>query len=262
MDDDLVPPHLLRALRYLELVERGDGSVDSIRLDLYVSTDPPNAGWSYKSSLESLHSLLSAGLIGVSDYLRRVGWIEDDIVWCRLSDTGRAIVRASTARSESDEGHGITVLSPSDPLNLLALTRAIAGAKAGTLVDPYFKDEHLTWLIEATSISKLLLGRKSDSAAALGLAIDAARGRGRSLEIRYLPPRTLHDRYLIAEDTSVSTIGASINGLNRNFTVLTPVPDPGAPAIRRFVEEQWKAATQVEAWDGLEAPADVAPEAD
>lgn len=256
MDEDLVPAHLLRALRYLDMVERGHGTCDVVHLDQYVSSTPPKAGWSYISGMRSWHEMLSAGSTGVSDYLARVGWIEEDSAFARLTDTGRAIVRASTMRPDPDGSEVVTVLSPDDPLNLLTLTGAISAARGDTLVDPYFRDENLSWLISQTAISRLLLCRGSNHLGMLGMAAPAASRAGRPLEIRYLPKGQLHDRYIIAKDGSVSMIGASINGLHRNFTAIVTVPEPGARAVREFVDERWGNAEGVRPWNGLEPPSE------
>lgn len=44
-------------------------------------------------------------------------------------------------------------------------------------------------------------------------------------------------------------IGASLNGLHRNFTALVRLPDPAAGAIRARVEEDWNRAARVEPQD-------------
>lgn len=115
------------------------------------------------------------------------------------------------------------------------------------LVDPYFSDDLFEWLYSSTSLSRVLLCRRPENLTVLSLFLGGVERAGaRALEVRYLEPRELHDRYLVGRDGAVSMIGASLNGLHRNFTAIVRLPDPAGEAIRARVEEDWSRAARVE----------------
>lgn len=254
-----IPEHLLRVLRYIDLVEHGGGHLTDRDIDVFSIAEVPESGaagyfGNGLSARLSTYALLSGS--GVSDYMRAVGWLTD--MPPRLTSAGRAIVAAAQESQDraADDAAGLAVLSPTDPLNLASLTRSIASARGGTLVDPYFTDDLFPWLIEATSIARVLLCREKAKRSVLGFYSGGAATSGRPLEIRCLGPRELHDRYLIAEDESVSMIGASLNGLHRNFTAIVPIPDPAATAVREYVRERWEEADPIEPRTELAQPDD------
>lgn len=226
--------------------------MSSRQLNEFIEVDAPEigkarllaAGLSYQiqSLMRSAYEYKEAHV----DYLKRMGWVIDEN-GCRLTRLGRAIVAASEAEAaETETSDGIVILSPDDPLNLGVLTAEVSAARAGLLVDPYFDDSLIDWLARSTSIARVLMCRKPDRCDALELYLGGLERTGRSVEFRILEPRRLHDRYLIGEDGKVSMIGASLNGLHRNFTAIIEVPAPGADAIRAEVEARWNEASPVE----------------
>ena len=254
MIGDLIPSDLVRALRYVGMLNNGGSGVADAHLDAWIALTPPGeipilGATSLSSGIERL--LMQSRQYG--GYLRSVGWADGSPLW--LTDAGRAIVRAheQAAPEATDAPEGLVILSPENPLNLVTLTGAVAAAKAGMLVDPYFKDDLFPWLMDATSIDRVLLCRAASERTVLELIAGAAEAQGRALEIRCLPPRAQHDRYLMAEDGAVSTIGASLNGLHKHFTTIAPVPEPGAAAVRTFLDAQWEAAEVVQAKSTLAA---------
>ncbi|QJW36462.1 hypothetical protein [Cellulosimicrobium protaetiae] len=261
MDAALIPDHLVRVLRYVDLIDRGGGVLSDHDIDAFASSPPPSATISM-SSTEYLRTRLGFMLDrGTAQYMQDVGWLNHSITSPRLTSAGRAIVKVlAVPDAEPDQdGESVTVLSPDDALNLFSLTGAIAEARSGMLADPYFQDQLVPWLMSSTSIKRLLLCRKPKDRALLELGAGAALQDGRDLEIRCLPPTAFHDRYLLAEDDSVSMIGASLNGLHKYFTVIVPVPEPGAAAVREYLEEKWESAEVIEPKTSLSAPTEPTP---
>ncbi len=261
MNDPLIPERLLRALRYVDMVERGGGQLTDSKIEAFVSTPPPEPGFLLSTERRLMRSFMFVQTEGIAEYMRDLGWISGQPP--RLTDVGRAIVNASH-RDDGDLGpeehEGETVvLSPEDPLNLLSLTGAVGAAKSGMLVDPYFKDDYVLWLLESTSIERLLLCRARSERSRLALAAGAAEKLHRRIEIRCLPRSAVHDRYLISEDGSVSMIGASINGLHKHFTVIARVNEPGSSAIREYVERKWTEAEKIKPKADLSTSLTVAP---
>jgi hypothetical protein len=55
----------------------------------------------------------------------------------------------------------------------------------------------------------------------------------------------LHDRLIVGEDGEVWTLGASLNSVATTSTVVVPVPQAGADALRQQAEKLWADAEQV-----------------
>ena len=223
--DPVVSAEHLRALRYIALVERGGGRLLDSQIDLYIETEPPSQDtWAVAWHTSRMSRLLVRGGYGLSthaDFMESLGWIRPE-KWDgpRLSSIGHAIVRASE-EADVAEPEGVVLLSPDDPLNLGVLTAEVAAAKGGALVSYY---------------------------------LGGLERAGRKIDFRILPRGSLHDRYLIGEDGKVSMIGASLNGLHRNFTAIIEVPEPGAAAIRVEVDRKWGDALPVTPVADIKAP--------
>lgn len=242
---DLIHPDLLRALRYSALVEDGGGDLAADELDAWMAA-PTGKGLANWAVLGVPLDLVMEGATGYADYLALVGWVRFRPL--RVTSVGRAVLNVGGAASAEavDKNPDVIVLSPDDPMNAVKMTNAVAGARDGLLVDPYFEDELFAWLFDTTSIARVLTCRKQGDRRRLGLLLAGARSAGRSLEVRCLPPKALHDRYLVDGDGRVSMIGSSLNGLHANFTLVVPLPEPAAGSVRSFVDARWKAAERVE----------------
>lgn len=241
--DELISDDLLQTLRYLRMVNDGGAAVERHDLDAWAHLPPPSSHTAGGLGYGLIYSLDRRDY---AEYLLGVGWAAGNPM--RITAVGRAVLKSHDGAHAGgpDNERALVILSPSDPLNLVALTSAVAAAKAGTLVDPYFSDDLFAWLLEATSIERVLLCRSDDKRATLRLVAGAAERAGRSLEIRCLPRRDLHDRFLLSEAGSVSSIGSSFNGVNRNFTTIAPMPEPAAQAIRDYVDARWEEAARIE----------------
>lgn len=242
MNHRLISNDLLRALRYLQLVNDAGAGVSGTHLDAWLNVTPPVELSRLDSTIRQFELLIGRDY-GYAEYIDMVGWAQGEPM--HLTPAGRAIVKAHEGVDETD-GQGLVILSPQDPLNLVTLTGTIAQAKAGLLVDPYFTDDLFPWLIESTSIARVLLCRDPGKRSSLPLLAGAAVASGRNLSVRCLPARALHDRFLVAEGGAVSTIGASLNGMSRHFTTITRLPEAGEAPVRDFVEEKWRKAQPVE----------------
>jgi hypothetical protein len=258
-DSTPIPDHVLRVLRYVELVERGGVALSIVEIDRYADVE---ASPRVNMTIGAMTSLVSSNwfnmkqMQSIGEYFLQVGWL--DRRSHLLTSTSRAILRATADRTEEPATSAV-ILSPTDPLNLAVLTREVAGAKGGLLLDPYLPFEYLAWLYESTSIVRLLIGRRdrrdeldSQNQASLRLALGGiARDNARRLEVRQLSRDLLHDRLLLSEDGDVYLIGASLNGLHKNVTAIVPISEPAATAYRDQVEEWWATAVRVEPQESL-----------
>lgn len=168
-----------------------------------------------------------------------------------LDESGAAVLAGlneEAAAKPSDPMVVDVVLEPNDPMVYFQLTRLLASAGAGLLVDAYFKADAVSWLVETTTIRRVLVSsghRAAEAdlrlmAGALGMVPNAA-----DLEVRATDSTELHDRCLIREDGSVQLLGASINGVGRNITsIVTPDAEVGRVYRDRY-ETLWQSATPV-----------------
>lgn len=254
-----IDPRYTTALRYIHAVDEGGGHLTDQNIDNYIECSAPSDQALYmRSTLAQFEALFRAAASGNqhASYMRTVGWINSRSVGPRLTNIGRAIVTAieKGGSSRSSDPEGVVLLSPDDPLNLGVLTREVAAAKDGLLVDAYFSDELVSWLWQSTSITRVLMCRSDEKCTDLRLYLGGLERAGRQIEFRVLPRGELHDRYLIGADGKVSMIGASLNGLHRNFTAIIEVSDPGASAIRDYVNAKWNSAKRVEPQQDIRQP--------
>jgi len=166
----------------------------------------------------------------------------------KLTELGRALLGAAN-RAEAVEGEvGIVVLDRDDPLSYARLIGHLAKAKEGLLVDPYFRIDQLMTVLNSTSIARVLISKQHKSShedrAALAVALDSP-SIPRGIEIRATSDPSLHDRLIVGEDGEVWTLGASLNSVATASTVIVPVPQAGADALRGQAEHLWAAAEQV-----------------
>lgn len=192
----------------------------------------------------------------VVDYLERMGWIESmngKPPVLEVTPLGLALLHALrksdlTPVSERDGAAATTVLDPDNRFVYLELTRLVAAAGAGMLVHPYFKPDMLEWLINATSIERLLVGSRTRDqklgAEQLRIALKALEGVPGvdRLAIRASSSSRLHDRSLIHADKTVQMLTTSVTGVGRHLSTISAVPKVGADAIKREVESLWKSA--------------------
>jgi len=163
----------------------------------------------------------------------------------RLTELGSALLRHAEIGTETDEGVGVVVLGGEDPLAYPTLVGQLAAAGPGLLVDAYLKLPDLHTLVVSTQLTRLLVsGRQKNRSeiAALQTYIDNP-SLSRQIEIR--ASTQLHDRVLVADDGDVLTLGASLNGVGRKTTVLSPMPSPAREALQTEYERLWSAATLV-----------------
>lgn len=158
----------------------------------------------------------------------------------------------------SERDHAVaTVLDPDNPIVYLELTRAVAQAGAGMLVDPYFKADMLEWLLNATPITRLLVhgGKGEVTKLEIGLDSLASLPGGGRLEVRASASKSFHDRCLIHADHSVRLLGTSVTGVGHHLSTITPLPPAATAAFTKHVMKLWNEAAVVEAKPLRRAPA-------
>ncbi|MFB9686102.1 hypothetical protein [Amycolatopsis plumensis] len=100
----------------------------------------------------------------VVNYLVKMGWaklLEDERV--QLNELGRIVLFGLGQEGLTEPQPPVVadvMLEPKDPLAWLNLTRIVATAGEGLLVDAFFKADYVHWLVDSTTIRRLLISSK------------------------------------------------------------------------------------------------------
>lgn len=241
------PQH--RALAFIEACNGSGYNPQKSEVDLWLQEPVPASGWSTISS--ALFSAVSTALYqprrDTLDHLVILGWITGDR-GLRLTELGRALLGSAERAEEVEASAGIVVLDREDPFSYARLIGHLAKAKEGLLVDPYFRIDQLMTILNSTSITRILISKQHKGSqgdrAALAVALDSP-SLPRSIKIRATSDQGLHDRLIVGEDGEVWTLGASLNSVATTSTVIVPVPQAGADALRQQSEKLWDEAEEV-----------------
>lgn len=184
----------------------------------------------------------------VIEHVVRLTWLETATVsgrtGLRLTELGRALLRDHEQDSVAQPDVSVVVLESNDPLAYPLLVGQLAEAGEGLLVDPYLKLDSLHRIVTSTRLTRLLVtGKRNDAEiAAMRTYLDSL-SLARHVEVR--SSTELHDRYLLAEDGAVLTLGTSLNGVGRTTTVLMPMPSEARETMRQTYERIWESGTLV-----------------
>ncbi|MEV7898779.1 hypothetical protein [Streptomyces cyaneofuscatus] len=248
---DHISEHVLRALWYLDAMTSQGISLARGEVDRMAVTAPPrDAVYGFRRAVFQ-SALPSQRAEPVAGYLLQLFWATEDADGLKITSRGRALLRLSGANERLHTAHEPVVndvaLSPDDPLVYTVLTRRLAAVGKGMLVDPYFKADNLRWILEATSIRRILISKKSSPKERPIIAIALGTlPNGHTVEVRATEGAELHDRRVIAADGSVQMIGTSINGIGRHETSMIS-PEPAiAKLYRDSAEKLWASAEKIE----------------
>jgi hypothetical protein len=179
------------------------------------------------------------------EHLLRIKWLtRSSDGRLGLSRLGQAMLATAEQEIVENPGPSVVVLGTDDPLAYPKLIGKLTEAGEGLLADPYLRVEHVHELAMNTRLKRLMTSRKLKEAelAEIGTYLRTA-ATPHVVEVRIA--ETFHDRFVIGEDHSVHTFGASLNGINRVMTVMSPIPEPGASALMNEVERLWAGAEVV-----------------
>ena len=196
---------------------------------------------------DGLFGLLASGRSDALSHMVSLRWITNG---SRLKVTalGRALLGAANRAIKVDGEASIVILDSKDPLSYARLIGYLTRAKEGLLVDPYFRVGDLMTILNSTSIARILISKQhkgsGEDRTALAVALDSP-SLPRNVEIRATGDSSLHDRFIVGEDGEVWTLGASLSSVATSSTVIVPVPQAGAEALRRQSEDWWDQAEQV-----------------
>lgn len=178
------------------------------------------------------------------DHLVRIGWLTEiprgeSFSGLRVSDLGRALLADAEEGDAADEDDQVVVLGADDPLAYPTLIGQLSESGSGLLVDPYLQVDQLHHVVGRTEVDRILVSGKSHwKGDRTKMAIYLESVKERSVEVR--SSINLHDRYLVPDAGPLLMLGASLNGVGRNTTVLTVLPDAAAEAIKRECQRLWE----------------------
>ncbi|MET9218692.1 hypothetical protein ABZX65_07900 [Streptomyces sp. NPDC003300] len=263
-----VSDHILRTLWYIELVASQGQQLSLADIDSYAQAPQPRDA--QREQLFLGGTSLFSGLYGqgkvkrrpeaVAHYLVQVGWIKKGDDGVTLTKIGRAVLRAESdersAGEDLDPEVADIALDPEDPMVYVQLTRRLQKAGQGLLVDAYFHAYSLEWLVESTTLRRILTSSRHPSSGKdrqlLAVAL-ATIPNGADVELRHTADPSLHDRCVVSEDGSVQLLGSSVNGVGRHLTaVIAPSADI-AEVYRKKYEDLWASAERVHP-QPMEAP--------
>ena len=179
----------------------------------------------------------------VVDHLVRLGWLAKRSDGLELTPLGRALLLAAERIEERSEA-GVVVLDSRDPLAPGRLMGELAGFGRTLLIDPYFKIDSLFPLLELTDVDRVLMSKRQKDSRQVRAQIAtvlASSQLPRPIEMRAGDDQDQHDRFVLAEDGRVFTIGTSLSGVGGSITLLCPIPEAAAAAVRTRADEWWSA---------------------
>lgn len=257
---ELVQEHVRRALCYLRLLNDQGVNPEREHLEKFVSSPGPQ-----DAVYQPLFGTISSAMFQLTrsqkirdaepvvDYLLRLDWAQEtgaSTGRLRLTDLGRALLRGLETEAPALPPSTVTdiVLEPTDPLTWVNLTRVAANAGAGMLVDAYFKAEFIPWLVESTSLQRVLISSRHHAArqdlARMGIALATVPNVG-VLQVRSTDDRELHDRCIIDVAGQVQLLGASVNGVGRSMTAVITPDGEVMRMYRERYERLWDSAEPV-----------------
>jgi len=260
-----ISDYVARALVYVSALNSVGVKPWTAAVDAYATTKEPKGEREVK-----LGQLVSswADVLGrystfhegesVTAYLQAVWWASETDGQLELTEIGEGVVKALRAASIEDGDKneiGVTILSPEDPMRYAMLARDLAGAGAGLLIDPYFKESHVEWLASATTMQRVLVGSRTkgqkDELPMIAYRLGRVHASERKLEVRHTDSKNLHDRGFVAAEGEVSLLGTSLTGIAVHISAITPLPPQAAKPMRQHFERLWDAATVLNPRDGF-----------
>lgn len=259
---EIATPEVHAVLSYISAVERQGQGLTSAQVEAFAARERrmfPTGGFMTvaMSGTKILEQL--AGTVSVesfTDWLERLEWISAEPT-VTLTSLGQAVLRELDQSEVSTDSPLEVTLSPEDPIAYARAIERIAQHEDALLVDAYFRLDDVMPILSQTSVSRVLTsgrgGKKRTGAVAVALE---QLPPSRPFEVRVHDD--VHDRYVIPGSGPVDSIGTSLGGVGKRFTVMTRHEEPMASTIRATHEALWNAATllaeQTEAQPPPETP--------
>lgn len=267
-EPEILPAHVHRALLYIETLNSAGYSPSLLEVEQYaMSSGPRDAVYQSAFDRMGIGAMMQIAMgqdarkvrdaEPVVDYLLRMGWVAAVKARLRLTNLGSSLLAGLRADGKTRpvgrvDDVSVTVLDPDDPFVYEAATRRIAEAGDGILVDPYFKAGSLSWLLNATNITRLLVGHskpvQKGELELIRLALHGIEtaGEPRKIEIRATTSKALHDRCIVPDAGVTLLLGTSVTGIGHHLSSILPMPEKASTPYRAHIRKIWAAAGRVE----------------
>jgi len=178
----------------------------------------------------------------VTDWLQTNGWItvaQDDGV--SLTELGQCVLCALRDAQTEPPADRVILFREDAPFGYAEFLSRLASYPNFMLVDPYFSDlAHLEDLLTRTLCSRILVSTGLKKAQKDGLVVALRSIPADKLDIR--AARDLHDRFVIPEGGDAASLGTSLTGLGKHFSVMCVHGAPFSDTIRNWHRAKWDEA--------------------
>lgn len=220
-----------RVLDYISRVNEGGGNPTLSQVQTY-ARNPFRAVW----VKAALGEFLQTDLV---DWLQANDWIavnEGERV--SLTELGQCTLRALRRAQLQAPADSIVVFRKGGPFNYAEFLVRLATYGQFMLVDPYFSElQHLQDILERTQCSRILVSTKLEKPKRDGLALALRESVADRLDIREVSE--VHDRFVIPESGVVATLGTSLTGLDKHFSVMCVLEEPFSGMVRDWHRAKW-----------------------
>jgi hypothetical protein len=233
-----------RALTYVAAVASQGYELTFAEFEAYVSMPVPGThAWSPPQGL-------AGGGAGESpaepilNWLTRLGWLERGESTVRISQLGRAVLRAVEHQQRDVQLPTEVTLGPDEPFDYGRVLARIAEQRDALLVDPFLQADQLMDVVHRTAVTRVLVGSdRQYDAERRGLAEALSRTIGLDRPFYVGVSSELHDRYVIPPSGPVGFLATSLSRGGERIAVMGTIEPPVADSIRRTYEDVWSRAT-------------------
>lgn len=208
--------------------------------------------------LAAMGELLKTPIV---EYVQNVGWIRfrnSDPRRAIVTDCGKAALAAMTKLSAAPPpDNSVLVLRSQDPFVYANVVGALGEIESYMLVDPYFRLQFLQDLLDHTKCSRILLGPAQTTPEQSRLAVAVRDLPDSPIKIRVASSQ-FHDRFVIPGEGEVYSLGTSLTGVGKHFSLIVKIGSPWCGHVREYHEGLWKSAdvlgTEQSLAEGTETP--------
>lgn len=232
-----------RALTYVAAVASQGYELTFAEFEAYVSMPMPGAqAWSPGQGPGG-GAAVDGSAEPILNWLTRLGWLERGEATVRISQLGRAVLRAVEHQQRDVQLPTELTLGPDEPFDYGRVLGHIAEQRDALLVDPFLQADQLMDIVHRTAVTRVLVGagrQYEPERRSLAEALSRTLGLDRPFYVGV--SGELRDRYVIPPSGPVGFLATSA-GHGGRLAVIGTIEPPIADAVRRTYEDVWSRAT-------------------
>jgi len=234
-----------RALTYVAAVASQGYELTFAEFEAYVSMPVPGSNaWSPPQGLAGVGPGGDSPAEPILNWLSRLGWLERGESTVRITQLGRAVLRAVEHQQRDVQLPTEVTLGPDEPFDYGRVLARIAEQRDALLVDPFLQTDQLVDIVHRTAVTRVLVGSdRQYDAERRGLAEALSRTIGLDRPFYVGVSSELHDRYVIPPSGPVGFLATSLSRGGERIAVMGTIEPPVADSIRRTYEDVWSRAT-------------------